>query len=161
MLGAGRAAAALDAAPSVEQARPGDDEQRAERAGPARPERQPHAHARQKPSEQLRQPGPQRDQPQPERDGQGDAGQVDRRTGGHARRDPGQEPRREQRAPLAHEDPPADADDFVPIGLTQGVVGEAMKAARPPGQAIDPPGQRPRDGRHRHEDLRASLTAVP
>jgi hypothetical protein len=71
----------------------------------------------------------------------------------------------EKRAPLAHAQAPAHTQNLVLVGITQGMVGEAVKGVRPPSQPIDPSRQpsrqRRRNVRNRHEILGASLTAVP
>jgi hypothetical protein len=54
---------------------------------------------------------------------------------------------------------PPEAQDLVPVGLTKGMMREAMKGMGVPRQAIDAPGQRPGDSAHL--EIGRTTTAVP
>jgi hypothetical protein len=154
-------AATIDATAAVEHPNAGHDDHGPNHARPTGPHGHAHGSPRKQTPRRLRQPQPQRQRAQRQRQQQSTDAPPKCWSHKAAANGTRNQARREKRATLAQAGPPTEAQNLVPVGFAQGMVGETVEGVRPSSQPIDSSSQRPRNARNRHDTLGASLTAVP
>jgi hypothetical protein len=158
---AGLAADTVDTSATVEHPGNGRDEESRQYARPAGPQGDPQRGARQQATDDLRHAQLQGHSAQHKRQCQGARTPRRRRPHPCPSRDTREQTRGQKRTPLAYSEAPTNAQDLAAVGITQGMMREAVIQMCPPSEPIDPERQGRRDARSRHKTLGASLTAVP